>query len=62
MGSKSKVITYTNAAQSTKDTNQKLDYITQAIAELAVFVDDLENAISRVDRKSVEPDHTLLDG
>lgn len=51
MGSKSNVQTYTQRAIHSHDTNAKLDAIARAIAELADFVDDLENQVRRIDRK-----------
>lgn len=51
MGSKSSVETYTSRALHSRDTNEKLDAIARAIAELADFVDDIENQISRLDQK-----------
>jgi hypothetical protein len=51
MGSKSRVVTNTNGALNSSDTNAKLDYIARAIAELADFVDDLENQLRRIEAK-----------
>jgi hypothetical protein len=49
MGSKNRVVSQTNSALSTRDTNAKLDHIARAIAELADFVDDLENQLRRIE-------------
>jgi hypothetical protein len=49
MGSKARVIAKTNGALNARDTNAKLDYIARAIAELAAFVDDLENRLQRIE-------------
>jgi hypothetical protein len=51
MGSKSSVETFTHRAIHSSDTNAKLDAIARAIAELADFVDDLENQLRRIDHK-----------
>jgi hypothetical protein len=51
MGSKSSVQTFTNRARHASETNAKLDAIARAIAELADFVDDLQNKLDRIDRK-----------
>ena len=51
MDTKSQVVNYTNSALNSQDTNAKLDYIARAIAELADFVDDLENQLRRIDQK-----------
>jgi hypothetical protein len=52
MGSKSSVQTYTQRAIHTADTNAKLDAIAHAIYELADFIDDLENQLRRIDKKT----------
>jgi outer membrane murein-binding lipoprotein Lpp len=49
MGTKAKVVSYCHQALGAQDTNQKLDSIARAIAELADFVDDLENQLRRVE-------------
>jgi hypothetical protein len=46
MGTKNQVLAHTNGALNSRDTNAKLDHIARAIAELADFVDDLENQLS----------------
>jgi hypothetical protein len=49
MGTKNQVVSYINNALNSRDTNAKLDYIARAIAELADFVDDLENQLRRIE-------------
>jgi hypothetical protein len=49
MGTKSRVVSHTNGALNSRDTNAKLDCIARAIAELADFVDDLENQLRRIE-------------
>lgn len=51
MGSKSKVVMHTQQAIALRTPEQKLDALARAVAELADFVDDLENQLIRVDRK-----------
>jgi hypothetical protein len=51
MGSKSKVVAYTSRAIHANTTDVKLDNIARAIAELADFVDDLEDKLRRIDSK-----------
>jgi hypothetical protein len=49
MGSKSSVQTYTSRAVHAAATDDKLNAIAKAIAELADFVDDLENQLHRIE-------------
>lgn len=51
MGSKSRVFTHTQRALTSRTPEEKLDALARAIAELADFVDDLENQLSQIDRK-----------
>ena len=48
MGSKSKVISHTVKALNARTVEEKLDEIARAIAELAKFVDDIEDQVRRV--------------
>jgi hypothetical protein len=51
MGTLAKVKMYVQQALGSSQTNAKLDAIAQAIAELADFVDDLENQLKKIDKK-----------
>jgi hypothetical protein len=51
MGTKSNVVAYTNQALGASKTDDKLNAIARAIAELADFVDDLENQLRRIEQK-----------
>jgi hypothetical protein len=51
MGSKSKVVSYTSQAIAASTTEDKLNAIARAIAELADFVDDIENKIRNIEYK-----------
>lgn len=51
MGSKAKVVTHTARALNARTAEEKLNEIARAIAELADFVDDLEDQLRRIERK-----------
>jgi outer membrane murein-binding lipoprotein Lpp len=51
MGSKAKVMAHTSRALACKAPEEKLDALAHAIAELADFVDDLENQLTAIERK-----------
>ena len=51
MASKSSVVARTNAVLAAKEINSKLDALARAIAELATYIDEIEDAIRRMDRK-----------
>ena len=48
MGSKSKALSHTVKALNARTVEEKLDEIARAIAELAKFVDDIEDQVRRV--------------
>jgi hypothetical protein len=49
MGSKNQVVAYAHRAIASKDNTVQLENIARAIAELADFVDDLENQLRRIE-------------
>jgi hypothetical protein len=51
MGSKSRVVMHAQQAVALRTPEEKLNALARAIAELADFVDDLENKLIAIDRK-----------